>query len=650
MTFNNTGVANGGVDYTIYDADTSTNGILGSAPIFKNGAGTVTFMGANSSYAGAIAINAGQINIQNSNALGSSSGVTVFAGAALQLEGNATSPNISIGSVPLSISGAGVAANPNGALQSVSGQNTYAGAIQLAFDATITSTLTNPGDGLTLSGGLDLAGNNLTINGGGYATISAAVMDSGATPGTLTYSGTGTLTLSAANSYPGLTTINSGTLSIPVGGSLTGSLTYNSGNTSTIAGTLDGYNSILTATNGTLILTGQSTYAGGTQLSGGMLQLGASSSNSFGNLVSGPIGIGELDLNSGGIQDNGSSNSPITIANQVNLNSSVTFSSTSPNTGAASLIFDPLGTSATFSINGGSTSITVNNTTQIDDEMVGSGNVAISGTGTLILTNSNNYSGTMTINSAVVQLNNSNALRSSTVIVNSNGGLTFNEFLGTANLGGLGGTGNVNLLDNFSGGPQPVNLAVGYNGASTEYDGVLSGTGSLTIAGGTLALTGNNTYTGGTILAGGTAALNPAVAGNTVIAPGPVTVNSTSGVSVGGVSLNQTIGDLSIGTSTLNVTSTDTSGSPYSLTFSGSTGVTTLTGSPTFSVSNSLGGGAGTLVLGPLNDGGSSPTITAMGTGTVRLNSPATSLVAGTQVVVAGQFVSPQPTGATATW
>ena len=218
VTFNNTGVAHGGVDYVIYDADTSTNGIMGSGPIFKNGAGTVTFMGANSSYTGAIAINGGQINIENSGALGSSSDVTVtvIAGAALQLQGNVANPNITTGPATLSITGAGVAASPNGALQSVTGQNTYAGPIEIGPSTTITSMLTNAGDGLTLSGGVDLQGNALTINGGGYTTISGAgVSDSGGT-GTVTYSGSGLLTLSAANSFSGLTTISSGTLSIPV--------------------------------------------------------------------------------------------------------------------------------------------------------------------------------------------------------------------------------------------------------------------------------------------------------------------------------------------------------------------------------------------------------------------------------------------------
>ena len=93
----------------------------------------------------------------------------------------------------------------------------------------------------------------------------------------MTYSGSGTLTLSAANSYTGLTTIGSGTLSIPVGGSLAGSLTYNSGNESSIAGTLGGSSSILTVAAGTIDLTG-SVNGPSVVVSGGTLAESASGS------------------------------------------------------------------------------------------------------------------------------------------------------------------------------------------------------------------------------------------------------------------------------------------------------------------------------------------------------------------------------------
>jgi autotransporter-associated beta strand protein len=112
-----------------------------------------------------------------------------------------------------------------------------------------------------------------------------------------------------------------------------------------------------------------------------------------------------------------------------------------------------------------------------------------------------------------------------------------------------------------------------------------------------------------------------------------VSVTANSGVSVSG-SLTATMGDLTINGSILSVNSSDTSGSPYSLTFKGISGITTLAGSPTFNVSNSAGGGTGTLFLGALNDVGIHQMIGFGGGGTVTLNQAASSLVAGTQINV----------------
>jgi fibronectin-binding autotransporter adhesin len=68
------------------------------------------------------------------------------------------------------------------------------------------------------------------------------------------------------------------------------------------------------------------------------------------------------------------------------------------------------------------------------------------------------------------------------------------------------------------------------------------------------------------------------------------------------------------------------------MTFRGNANTTTLSGSLTFNVANSAGGGAGTLNLEPLNDGGNPVAITLGGAGAVTLNSPATSLVRGTVI------------------
>ena len=122
-----------------------------------------------------------------------------------------------------------------------------------------------------------------------------------------------------------------------------------------------------------------------------------------------------------------------------------------------------------------------------------------------------------------------------------------------------------------------------------------------------------------------------------------VTVNANSDIDVSG-SLAATMGNLSIGTETLAVTSADTSGSAYSLTL----GTATLTGNSTFNIAASTSSGAGTLILGPLADGGTARTISInpTGTGTLMLGTAASSLVTGTVINLKGGTLNSSVAGA----
>ena len=100
--------------------------------------------------------------------------------------------------------------------------------------------------------------------------------------------------------------------------------------------------------------------------------------------------------------------------------------------------------------------------------------------GTVVLGGANSFNGTTIINAGTLQLANSLALQNSGLTYNS-GTLTFGNGITAATLGGLGGSQNLSLLNNLSGG---VALTVGGNNVNTTYSGALSGAGaSLTKAG-----------------------------------------------------------------------------------------------------------------------------------------------------------------------
>ena len=142
------------------------------------------------------------LNIQSPTALGSTADGTIVSNyATLQIQGGITTA-----AEPLNLTGPGV--NWNGALQSVSGNNNYTGPITLSGDTRI---WVNSGSTFTLSGGITGSGANLEVVPVGNMVINSPI-STGA--GGLTMSGWGVLTLTANNTYTGLTTVSAGTLDL----------------------------------------------------------------------------------------------------------------------------------------------------------------------------------------------------------------------------------------------------------------------------------------------------------------------------------------------------------------------------------------------------------------------------------------------------
>ena len=122
----------------------------------------------------------------------------------------------------------------------------------------------------------------LSPGAGESFTLSSVVSDTGGNTNSLLKTGTGTATLSGANTYTGGTTISAGTLSIG-SGSTTGSITGDVTNNSTLAfnrsdelsyaGVVSGTGAVTKSGAGTLTLSGANTYTGGTTISAGTLSI-----------------------------------------------------------------------------------------------------------------------------------------------------------------------------------------------------------------------------------------------------------------------------------------------------------------------------------------------------------------------------------------
>lgn len=151
----------------------------------------------------------------------------------------------------------------------------------------------------TYGGGTRINAGTLQIgNGGTKGSIVGDVLDDGALvfdhsdtvtfagkisgTGSLEQAGTGVLILTADSTYTGGTTIGAGSLQLGYYGTTgwitgnvkdNGSLIFERSNDVTFDGTISGSGSVVQGGYGTLILTADSTYAGGTQLNSGQLEI-----------------------------------------------------------------------------------------------------------------------------------------------------------------------------------------------------------------------------------------------------------------------------------------------------------------------------------------------------------------------------------------
>ena len=297
----------------------------------------------------------------------------------------------------------------------------------LGFDAPFNYTVNN---------------NTLTFDDGSTAGFSGISVTS--------THGTGTFTVNsnlAANNAIGIRNNSTSTLNVN-GNVALGSNTLTldgSGTNTSIAGVVSGSGAVVKNDAGTVNLSGANTYSGGTTLNLGTVNANHNSA----------LGSGTVTLAGGTL---GSANGA-TVANNLTLSansglSNITTSGILTQTASSTLNMANATQSGAVKLSNSSAAQAL--TVQVDSGSstisgvisnggtAATGNVIKSGTGTLVLSGANTYTGTTTINNGTVQLGASNVLASaSSVAIGASGTLDLNKF--SQKIGTLSATGGATL-------------------------------------------------------------------------------------------------------------------------------------------------------------------------------------------------------------
>jgi autotransporter-associated beta strand protein len=370
-------------------------------------------------------------------------------------------------------------------------------------------------------------------------------------------SATGVLTLSGNYAQ----SIANGTFTLR--GSNTGANTF-AGNISAAA---SGAGSLLSLTKdgaGTWILSGNNTYTGITTVSGGILQFAKTASlynATTASWTASNITVNSgatLALNVGGVGEFSAGNVTSRLTGLGGLGGAVN------NNGLRSgsnIGFDTTNAGSSFAI-----SDVIANSTGTGGGAIG---VTKLGTGTLVLSGNNTYTGATTINAGTL------------------------EIASTGRLGGGSYSGNINN-----------NGTLTFNGSSTQtLSGIISGSGGLTKnnTASTLTLTGTNTFTGGILINAGRVDSNSGSlgTGNVTIASGALIGLTSSGT----YSNNFTIAGAGTGSGVIQA--------PFSTGNFTISGLTTLTGDATVgSRGQASASGSNLIFAGGITTGGANRTLT----------------------------------------
>ncbi|MGQ4246285.1 autotransporter-associated beta strand repeat-containing protein [Bordetella bronchiseptica] len=505
-------------------------------------------LGANSS-GKATVVNAynGELIVTGDNSAATAgSMMTVWAGARLQV--NTTSAMAAIqsngsgvaafsqqtdGTYAGVLSGSGNFAKEGAGSLTLTGVNTYTGTLQLKEGKVIVSAAENLGgansmlefDGGTLNTTSDMTsvrrasiaagGGTFEVAGGTTLNWTGRVVGNG----TLVKEGAGTLALSGFNAHGG-TVVNAGTVQISNdyglgNGALTlnnsrlastadiyteaaatvnGNGTFDTANGTTLQwmGDIGGAGALVKTGAGTLLLGGDSLYAGGTVVNAGTVQVFKDAS----------LGGGALTLNNASLASLGS----FSTARAATLTGNGTFDTA---------------TGTTLGWTG---------------DIGGAGALVKTGQGTLVLGGDNQYAGGTTVNAGAVQVSrDANLGAAAGAVALNDARLASTGTFSTARAATLTGNGTFDAA----------------TGTTLEWTGDIGGAGALVKTGqGTLVLGGDNQYGGGTTVNAGTVQVardaNLGVAAGTVALNGGTLAASAGFSSARGVTIGAGNGAMSV--------------------------------------------------------------------------------------------------------
>jgi autotransporter-associated beta strand protein/T5SS/PEP-CTERM-associated repeat protein len=581
-------------------------------------------------FVGGTFVEGGTLSVINGGALQTTN---LVVSSALLISGPGSTVNVSptgiteissfIGPASVTIANGGLLSTPGGAAIDAANPD---------FIPTVTVTgagsTWNVGTGLAVGGGGSFGGPGiLTISNGGVVN-STGLMGIGDPTGssavTVTGAGSvlnalsslvvgdtscgcgliGTLTVADGGvvNSPGFTGIAQGsTLNLGTGGVAGGintpaidnhgQIVANFTDTLTLAADISGLGTLSKAGVGTLILTGNNSYSGGTTITGGFINF--NSANSFGS--------GLITINGGGLQWATGNSADIsaqlaafgaggatfdTNGNNVTLAASLSGPGGLTKTGAGTMTLSGVNSyQGGTAINGGTVAVTADanlgaaagglafgggtlqflsgfttnrtvtlsagggtfdtngNNATLAGAIGGAGGLTKVGAGTMTLSGASTYLGGTTVNAGTLQAGAANVFAPASAHTIANGA-TLNLAGFNQSIGSLAGAGAVTL--------GAATLTTGNDNTSTTFSGAISGTGGLTKIGtGTLLLTGTSNYTGATTVNAGTLSVNGSIASSalTVNAGGTIGGNGTIGnttINGGTLSPGNSIGTLTV--------------------------------------------------------------------------------------------------------